>query len=308
MTRMILGRDPSVLTDEVGRRLADEGYPALADPYGDRTEEFMPLKRHVGRCRICGERRRLTREHIPPGAAFNLGRVRVHTVDEWLSQQADGALRGGVIRQGGVWGYTLCKPCNEITGTRYADEYRRWAGTILNTLAEHNTNVRELEAEHTTRRGRFTMAGDRGPRPGAMVRQVLAMMCSVSAGFDLAGRYPAIRQMILERTTEPLPSGMSIGLTAYLSTRSRISAPMFSLDTNRRMWRWTIEIAHAPLASLLVLTSGGNAPAHVWDISSYTQIAPNVSARVEVDLEIGFGNTPYPGDYRTKAAVDADAA
>lgn len=306
MSRILLGRDPSILNDKLGRRLAAEGYAALVDPYGDGTEEFMPAKAHVGRCRICGERRMLTREHVPPAAAFNLGRAKLHTVEEWLKQRDEG-VPGGEIKQGGIWAYTLCKPCNDFTGAQYGNEYRRWAGTILNTLAEDGTNVRELEAQLSTRRGRYSMLGDPGPRPGAMVRQVLAMMCSVSAGFDLAGRYPAIRRMILERTPEPLPAGMSIGLTVYLSPRSRISAPMMIVDTNRAMWRWTIELAHAPLASLLVITSGGNAPAHTWDISEYTQIAPDVSMGVDGDLEIGFGNTLYPGDYRTKAAVDAEA-
>jgi hypothetical protein len=306
MTRIVMGRDPSVLTDVIGRRLADEGLRALRDPYGDGTEEFMPGRSHVGRCRICGEQRKLTREHVPPGAAFNLGRAKVHTVEEWLNRR-DADVPGGVIKQGGVWAYTLCKTCNELTGARYADEYRRWAGTVLNTLADLGTNVRELEAAAMTRRGRFSMGGDPSPRPGALVRQILAMMCSVSAGFDLSGRYPAIRRMILDGTVEPLPAGMSIGLTVYLSARSRFSAPMLTVDTNRAMWRWTMEIAHAPLASLLVLMSGGEAPAHVWDISQYTLVAPDAQARVEGDLEVGFGNTLSPGDYRTRVAVEVDA-
>lgn len=38
-------------------------------------------------------------------------------------------------------------------------------------------------------------------------------------------------------------------------------------------------------------------------------LAANVVTRVPVegDVELGFGNTLYPGDYRTKASVDADA-
>ena len=73
MTRMLIARDRSAL-DDVGRRLIDEGSRALPDPYGDGTEELLPQKRQRGRCRICGERAQLTSEHIPPGAALNLGR------------------------------------------------------------------------------------------------------------------------------------------------------------------------------------------------------------------------------------------
>lgn len=307
MPLAFMGRDPAMLNDPIAQRLFDEGLRALPDPYGDGTEESMPDKPRSGRCRICGSVTKLTREHVPPAAAFNLDRTRARTVEEWLRHRDDG-VPGGQIKQGGVWAYTLCKPCNDSTGARYGDEYRRWAGTILNTLAAQGTNVRVLEAERLNRRGHFTMTGDPAPRPGAMVRQVLAMLCSVSAGFDLAGRYPAIRRMILEPTTEALPEGMSLGLTAYLSTRSRFSAPMLLVDVANELWRWTIEIAHAPLAFLLVIKSNREARPHTWDISEYTRIAPDVGLPVEGDLELGFGNTLYPGDYRTKAAVDADAA
>lgn len=37
-------------------------------------------------------------------------------------------------------------------------------------------------------------------------------------------------------------------------------------------------------------------------------MAPTARSPVEGDLEIGFGNTLGPGDYRTKAAVEAEAA
>jgi hypothetical protein len=302
---MVLARDPSALNDEVGRRLAEEGQRALLDPYGDGSEDFMPQTPLVGRCRICGETRQLTREHVPPGAAFNLGRSRLHTVDEWVQRQNDGALPGGVLKQGGLWAYTLCKPCNDLTGARYADEYRRWAGTVINMLADAGTNVRELDADIHTHRGRFSIDGNAPPRPGAFVRQVLAMMCSISAGFDLAGRYPSIRRMLLDGTTEALPAGMSIGLTAYLSTRSRLAGPMLVMDTGLGMWRWVMEVAHAPLASLLVLASNDKGPAHVCDISRFTQIAPDTRQRVEGDLEVGFGHGVL-GDYRTKAGIDAD--
>ena len=307
MTKIVLaGRDRSLL-DAAGRRLADEAAAALPDPYGDRTEEFMPARASVGRCRICGERAPLTREHVPPAAAFNLGRSRVHTVEEWLKRQADDELPGGALKQGGLWAYTLCKPCNDLTGARYADEYRRWAGTILNMLADAGTNVHELDAEPETRRGAFSIRGDPGPRPGAMVRQVLAMMCSVSAGFDLAGRYPAIRRMILYAEVGALPEGMSIGLTAYLSTRSRLSAPMLIIETDRGAWRWVMEVAHAPLASLMVLASNGKSAPHVFDLSEFVRLDPNARQSVEGTLEVGFGHTLLLGDYRTKAAIERDA-
>src|SRR5438552_6295968 len=69
-----MGRDPAMFDHPIARRLFDEGMRALPDPYGDGTEPSMPQKPHIGRCRICGSVTKLTREHVPPAAAFNLDR------------------------------------------------------------------------------------------------------------------------------------------------------------------------------------------------------------------------------------------
>lgn len=310
MTRLLIARDASVL-DEVGRRLIEEGSRALPDPYGDGTEELLPAKRRRGRCRICGEQANLTSEHIPPGAALNLGRSRVLTIDDWLARQGE-AMPGGALRQGGIRGYTLCKSCNDLTGARYGTEYKRWAVTILEMLAATDTNVRALDAQLATRRAAMTLDGGEGrpkPRPGAFIRQILAMMCSVSAGYDLAGRFPSVRRMIMDGTAEALPTGMSIGLTIYLNTRSRVIGPVLVVDTARGTWRWLMEVAHAPIATLMVLMGNRieDGPAHFCDISNFTQVGPTATARVDATVEIGTSYHVQIGDYRTKAQVEADA-
>jgi hypothetical protein len=309
VTRLIIARDRLAL-DGIGRQLIEEGRRALPDPYGDGTEEVLPATRRHGRCRICGEQADLTSEHIPPGAALNLGRLRVHTIEDWVNRQGD-AMPGGVLKQGGIRGYTLCKGCNDLTGAQYGDEYRRWAITILEMLATAGTNVHELDAEPTTRRGTITLIGGDGrpnPRPGAFIRQILSMMCSVSAGYDLAGRFPSIRAMVLDSTAGTLPAGMSIGLTIYLSTRSRVVGPVLEVNTERRTWRWLMEVAHAPIAALMVLMSdrADDGPAHLCDISNFTQVSAKATGQVDASIEIGTAHHAQVGDYRTKAGVEAD--
>jgi hypothetical protein len=53
-----------------------EGLRELPGVWGDSSVEMLPQKRHRGRCRLCGNDEMLTREHIPPGAALNLGPFR----------------------------------------------------------------------------------------------------------------------------------------------------------------------------------------------------------------------------------------
>jgi hypothetical protein len=304
MARIVLAREAAAV-DEVGRALAREGQLALPAADADDAEPFLPRQPRAGRCRLCGQQCELTREHIPPGAAFNRERGRAHTVEDWLARDENDGLAGGVIGQGGVWAYTLCGPCNNFTGRRFADEYRQWAHAAMNMLADAGVNVRDLDATVAPPRGAFEMAGDPGPRPGAFVREVLALMCSVSAGFDLAGRYPAIRRIVRDGAVEPLPEGMSIGLSLFLESGSRLSGPQLVVLRDVGTWRWVMEVAHPPFACLMVLATNRD-PEHIFDLSPFTQIGADERRVVEGRLDIGFGHTPLPGDYRTRAAVEAD--
>lgn len=307
MTRIIVVKDGTVLTPQA-RALADEARAAFPALRHDATEQLFPHRRGVGRCRICGEQRELTREHVPPRAAFNKERGRVHSLLEWLSRTAEGVLPGGILRQGGNWGYTLCGPCNNFIGHEYADEYTRMAVGIVNTFV--GENVLELDARPDQPIAGVTLTGNAPgshPRPGMFVREVLALMCTMSADLDLAGRYPAIRRMILEAAVEPLPDGMSLGMTAYFHKDSRFAGPALEVLPDEGIWRFVMEVAHRPLAVLMVLATNGPAP-HVCDISSFTDVAPDEQKVIEASLAIGFGHTILPGDYRTRAMVEADAA
>ena len=169
---------------------ADAAFPELARR---DDEELMPKHPRSGRCRLCGTVGPLSREHVPPRAAFNSGRSRSHTFEEYIGRGPDGTLPGGILEQGGIWGYTLCDHCNNFTGSRYADEYRLWAGSIVDSIRRSGITAKALEASPEQPRGHITLSGQ--PRPGAFLREVLAMMCSISGGFDIAGRYPAIRRL-----------------------------------------------------------------------------------------------------------------
>src|SRR5438552_9098445 len=236
MTRFVVVKDGTVLTPQA-RALADQARAAFPALRHDAIEPLFPHRGGIGRCRICGEQRVLTREHIPPRSAFNKERGRVHSLMEWLARTADGILPGGLLRQGGNWGYTLCGPCNNFLGHEYADEYTRMAIGIVNTFV--GVNVHQLDAQPQQPIAAFGLSGSTpgaDPRPGMFVREVLGLMCSMSADFDLAGRYPVIRRVILDKSVESLPQGMTIGMTAYFHKDSRFAGPALEIDPADGVW------------------------------------------------------------------------
>lgn len=282
--------------------LIDEALNYFPDAEGDGSI-FMPTTRGIGRCRICGEEREMTKEHIPPATAFNRGPLREHSLDEYLHRE-DEELPGGRLRQGGMWGYTLCETCNNLTGRLYAPEYGRWARTAVNAMADARVNVYEVDRQTAPVPGRLAIAGDPGPRPGAFVREALAITCSLSGPFDLAGRFPAIRRIVLDGATEPLPTGMSIGLALVLPPSARLVGPAAVIELDTPAWRWVIEMAHAPLAILLVLTSTRPVE-HRFDLSRYTLLRPDEPAAVDGPIDLGFAHTVYAGDYRSRGALES---
>jgi len=278
---------------------ADAAFPELAVR---DSEDLLPLHPRTARCRICGAVKRLSKEHIPPRRAFNGRTSRIHTPDEWLARDHSGAMTGGTLQQGGIWGYTLCAACNNLTGSRYADEYRRWAISVVRMIRESGIGMRELEGSEVQPRGRLTM---QGTRPGAFVREALAMMCSTSGGFDIAGRWPEVRRIILNGTLEPLPAGVTVGLTLYFGGYPRTVGPQVVGDASTGLWNVVMEVAVPPLATLMVL--GGTRPyPHVFDLSAFTTLDSRSVQDIDTDVVAGFGYTMYPGDYRTREMVETE--
>jgi len=66
------------------------------------------------------------------------------------------------------------------------------------------------------------------------------------------------------------------------------------------------ELAHPPFAYLLTLESEPSQP--ISDIISWTTRGVDEERDERVPMILGFGHTALPGDYRSKAMVDADTA
>ena len=86
-------------------------------------------KVQAGHCHLCGSFGNLSREHVPPKAAFNnqpIWEARVAEIfgandfESFISPRSDKDQRG-------AWNYTLCEKCNSDTGSWYAPFFIRWA-------------------------------------------------------------------------------------------------------------------------------------------------------------------------------------
>ena len=279
----------------------------------ENTVTMLPRYPVEGVCRLCGELANLTKEHIPPKSSGNKFRHTNLTFEDWLNDRwGNASSNNGPVEQGGIFGYTLCKCCNSITGKLYGSEYMSWVSRAKALLGSYGPGAISQLNSTPGPFGENINFSSNGPedavKPGAFVRQILSCMCSLSGTWNLAGRYPAIRRIILEQATESLPAGMELGMYLYVGPKVRIVGPQLLIDMKTKTWRWVEEIAYPPYAFQFVIASNSPNPGMGLLIDPFTSVSPDAKMQFSGVIELGFGWSPYPGDYRSKAAIIAGRA
>ena len=102
-----------------------------------------------GICRLCGQEKDLTFEHVPPKSAFNSIAVKEYPSDVLIDKLsgADDRLPWdfngiyGKINQNGSGDYYLCNECNSNTGSWYISEYVRLANTFHEIIVHEKLKV-----------------------------------------------------------------------------------------------------------------------------------------------------------------------
>jgi hypothetical protein len=210
--------DLKLVEDPEVQRLADEALAAAPAGYINDEDVIghLPRKPVTGKCRLCGATDSLTKEHMPPRASGNTQRTQKQSLDDWINSPVAGISPSkGRIRQGGIFGYTLCRTCNSFTGTHYGGEYKRWTEKANEVLGRINIPALDKELGPFGDKVKFGSKTD-PIYPGAFVRQVLSCMCSLSGTWDLAEKHPVLRRIILDQSTESLPKKLDVSVALFL--------------------------------------------------------------------------------------------
>ncbi len=109
----------------------------------------MKALKHPGICKICGQMKELTAEHIPPKNAFNSTNVMVLPFEEVVKTLAGAEGRmpwdtnglKGTVQQGGNKKYCLCRECNNNTGSWYMRAYTDFAKTVNAMIQQEGLTV-----------------------------------------------------------------------------------------------------------------------------------------------------------------------
>lgn len=147
------------------------------------------------RCRICGEIKRLTFEHIPPKASGNNKPAKIVTGEQVITSDRNPWDINGLrytLQQRGMGKPVLCECCNNITGSWYADAFKSFYFQIPFVRVDPvdpKCSLIELTFSEIY--------------PLRVMKQITSMFMGI-CGAHLGDEYPEMREFVLSRKAKQL--------------------------------------------------------------------------------------------------------
>jgi hypothetical protein len=260
------------------------------------------VRDNIGVCHLCLNEGPRSFEHVPPRAAFNDRRVEIGGIDHWLDRDTEGPRLRRTIQQGGSGFARLCQSCNSRTGSWYASELTGWVRGAVTALSQLPP-IRDMDRKLNEHAVELRLEG---VRPLAFVKQIATMVLVVN-DVEFAERHPELRRFVLERERIGVPEGIQLYLALFLGPNSRLSGEQGKLDVSTGEMHVMSEIAHPPFAYLASFDEATHL-LPIGNITGFGDAAYTTRATAEIDLLVGFGHTPLPTDFRTRAQLERDRA
>lgn len=236
-----------------------------------------------GVCRLCGVDGPLSFEHVPPQKAFNDRPARVLRGDAVVNVDPDD-LRGR-IEQGGAGEFTLCGPCNNDTGHRYAPAFIGWAYQAMWILR--------------ATRGLASLNYVYHIFPLRVLKQVACMFFSVN-GPDFHKAHPKLQKFVLDPSASGLVPALRIYAFLNGSERTRQTgvAVRGRFDTGRI--EIISEIASSPIGFVMAFGDSPAPDGRLIDITFMAKCHYNDWKHVALALPVLSVYTGVPVDYRDR--------
>jgi hypothetical protein len=234
-------------------------------------------------------------------------------IDEWLSREASGhdpigkPVGRGLVLQRGSGAYSLCRACNERAGARYVPELARWVEMANTGLANARRPVMEFDEEVEPA---YSQAHFKRVQPARFLKQVVTMLLAVApAGFALHRDNLDLSAFAQDPDWVGLPERFQLYLALYLGPYARFNggSGVMHLEDDRFITDFVLEVAHPPFTYILSVDQE-KPTLDCGNISNFADLRIDQTADVEIHLRLGFGHTPFPLDFRSRAAVLAQRA
>ncbi|HLG55258.1 MAG TPA: hypothetical protein VI485_07995 [Vicinamibacterales bacterium] len=262
------------------------------------------MAKNKGICAICGKGTKLTFEHVPPKAAGNEEDVIVYGIEEWLSRDLEsGEMPGGYVQPQGTGTISICKSCNEYSGKWYVPEFGKFVHTGVGLFRQLTTaRIEKADASLEWKAVDFKV---KGMRALPVVKQIVASLLALNAP-EFGQKNPDLVKFVLDHKIQGLPEKYRLYMCLFAGPIARFAGLAVELNVVTQQTVYMTELAHPPFAYLLTIDSEPSQP--TGEITVWTTRDFDEARDERLVLTLGFGNTAFPGDYRSKAKVEAERA
>ena len=252
----------------------------------------MPRPQVYGRCHICGKHEKLSFEHVPPKQAFNSRPVVRRPFDESLDYGPDEVppLKGGVIEQRGMGGYTLCERCNSLTGHWYGSDFVEWCYQGLDILIRAEGKPRLVYLHYVL--------------PLRVLKQIVTMFFS-ACGPGFRDRAEELVEFVLNRERRYLPPKYGFYVYYNIEGTLRFSSIVATMEIFKGQSCVFSEISFPPFGYVMTLDSPPPDP-RLYSISHFAKYDYDEFRAFELQLPVLPTFLWMPGDYRTKDQIEID--
>jgi len=237
-----------------------------------------------GICRLCGEYKDLSFEHVPLRSTGNDQRTIKFNLRQALSLHQGERVRGS-IEQGGIGFNSLCSKCNSDTDTWYGEAFRKWCRHGMEIMQRSN--------------GQPKLIYVRNIFPLRILKQIVVMFLAIN---------------------EPTFAKVNINLPAFARNRYEKYLPpryrFFVCFNNDDFFRYygvssknnaetgeivlMSQISFPPYGYLLTLDS--NSPdERLQEITHFSRYGWSETVDFQMKLPVLSGQSVYPGVYNAKA-------
>ena len=258
----------------------------------------MSENERYGICKLCGEHKKLTFEHVPPHKAFNAVAVKKYSPEDSIELMAgtngrkpwetDGL--NGILQQKGMGDYFLCKECNSNTGSWYMSEYTKFAKTLRSILLQPDYSEENLYS--------FTLEEF---YPLKVFKGIMTMFCDINHG---CMGDDSLRSFIMDReSTEFDHKKFSVYLYLTKSEMRRIQCISVMHLSNIGLIRLS-EISSFPIGLILCIDKPKKYNPPGLMINEFAKYKYDETVSVDfVKLPLLEVNSHFPADFRTKQQI-----
>jgi hypothetical protein len=242
-------------------------------------------RKPFGTCNLCGEHGELSKEHVPPEAAFNDRKVILSTADEyWNRGQGQGLRVRGRYLQGGHGVYTLCKRCNNTTGAWYGRHFVEWCRQGMEFLDKTG--------------GRGSVLHFARVRPLPVIKQITTMFLALNGRGDSEPWERPLVRFVMNREARYLDPRYRFWVY-YVAPGPLRNTPLCSrLDIVSGRVEMGMEFSFPPFGYVLTLDSEpeDRRPNEITGFSRYRRWEED---RITLNLAVLPTHGPTFGDYRS---------